>query len=386
MPAPHPIFGSLDLPCRPQPKFNLGPKARPNSARASPRQLTVEERVALAFGGAAAPASPRGAPPPPPGVPLRVGEPLISPRSARPQSARARVVNREYAVDKHYGYGAYQRSPRKPRPEISYVGKKEQQVWMPGKTPKTSYEAFGSTFQLDPKFLVDADGDGDIDEADMQVAGPIGMAAFADGGGPAWWRKEIDKLNKTPAERGAELKKSMQYSDGAPRNSSAQFFGAKFRPQFIGAKFRRNFLTPLALRSLPQEAAARLPADRRPHRQVRAPARPRLLRGRQLAEGARRQPAAVEGGARQERVEAAARHVWPDREDERRDLRRLRRAVVRRNVMINHALKIQPGLRMLPSRSSWRPSGSVRSTSSSTRAGGGGAASFARCAGKSSRQ
>ena len=109
------------------------------------------------------------------------------------------------------------------------MGKKEQQVWMPGKTPKTSYEQFGSTFQLDPKFLVDADGDGDIDEADMQVAGPIGMAAFADGGGPAWWRKEIDKLNKTPAERGAELKKSMQYSDGAPRNfrrnSSAQNFG-----------------------------------------------------------------------------------------------------------------------------------------------------------------
>ena len=62
----------------------------------------------------------------------------------------------------------------------------------------------------------------------MQVAGPIGMAAFADGGGPAWWRKEIDKLNKTPAERGAELKKSMQYSDGAPRNFSAQFFGSKF--------------------------------------------------------------------------------------------------------------------------------------------------------------
>ena len=240
MPAPHPIFGSLDLPCRPQPKFNLGPKARPNSARASPRQLTVEERVALAFGGAAAPASPRGAPPPPPGVPLRVGEPLVSPRSARPQSARARVVNREYAVDKHYGYGAYQRSPRKPRPEISYVGKKEQQVWMPGKTPKTSYEQFGSTFQLDPKFLVDADGDGDIDEADMQLAGPIGMAAFADGGGPAWWRKEIDKLNKTPAERGAELKKSMQYSDGAPRNfrrnSLAQNFSAIHRRK-ISAQF-----------------------------------------------------------------------------------------------------------------------------------------------------
>ena len=66
----------------------------------------------------------------------------------------------------------------------------------------------------------------------MQLAGPIGMAAFADGGGPAWWRKEIDKLNKTPAERGAELKKSMQYSDGAPRNFSAQFFGAKFRRNF----------------------------------------------------------------------------------------------------------------------------------------------------------
>ena len=223
MPAPHPIFGSLDLPCRPQPKFNLGPKARPNSARASPRQLTVEERVALAFGGAAAPASPRGAPPPPPGVPLRVGEPLVSPRSARPQSARARVVNREYAVDKHYGYGAYQRSPRKPRPEISYVGKKEQQVWMPGKTPKTSYEAFGSTFQLDPKFLIDADGDGDIDEADMQVAGPIGMAAFADGGGPAWWRKEIDRLNKTPTALAEELKTSMQYSDVFHRKPLPEF-------------------------------------------------------------------------------------------------------------------------------------------------------------------
>ena len=223
MPAPHPIFGSLDLPCRPQPKFNLGPKARPNSARASPRQLTVEERVALAFGGAAAPASPRGAPPPPPGVPLRVGEPLVSPRSARPQSARARVVNREYAVDKHYGYGAYQRSPRKPRPEISYVGKKEQQVWMPGKTPKTSYEAFGSTFQLDPKYLVDADGDGDIDEADMQVAGPIGMAAFADGGGPAWWRKEIDRLNKTPTALAEELKTSMQYSDVFHRKPLPEF-------------------------------------------------------------------------------------------------------------------------------------------------------------------
>ena len=223
MPAPHPIFGSLDLPCRPQPKFNLGPKARPNSARASPRQLTVEERVALAFGGAAAPASPRGAPPPPPGVPLRVGEPLVSPRSARPQSARARVVNREYAVDKHYGYGAYQRSPRKPRPEISYVGKKEQQVWMPGKTPKTSYEQFGSTFQLDPKFLVDADGDGDIDEADMQVAGPIGMAAFADGGGPAWWRKEIDRLNKTPTALAEELKTSMQYSDVFHRKPLPEF-------------------------------------------------------------------------------------------------------------------------------------------------------------------
>ena len=102
-------------------------------------------------------------------------------------------------------------------------------MWMPGRTPKTSYELFGSTFQLDPKFLIDADGDGDVDEDDMQLAGPIGMAAFADGGGPAWWRKEIDKLNKTPAERGAELKKSMQYSDGAPRNFSAQFFRAKFQ-------------------------------------------------------------------------------------------------------------------------------------------------------------
>ena len=94
---------------------------------------------------------------------------------------------------------------------------------MPGRTPKTSYELFGSTFQLDPKFLIDADGDGDVDEDDMQLAGPIGMAAFADGGGPAWWRKEIDNLNKTPHERMEEAKKSMQYSD---------VFNAKPLPSF----------------------------------------------------------------------------------------------------------------------------------------------------------
>ena len=107
--------------------------------------------------------------------------------------------------------------------EALVVAKKEQQVWMPGKTPKTSYEQFGSTFQLDPKFLVDADGDGDIDEADMQVAGPIGMAAFADGGGPAWWRKEIDRLNKTPTALAEELKTSMQYSDVFHRKPLPEF-------------------------------------------------------------------------------------------------------------------------------------------------------------------
>ena len=198
LPAASPKYGAVTGVVRPM-------SASPRSASRTPRT----------------PRSPRVAPPPPP--PPFSGYSTM--RSTRPASARPKL-QRAYAVDQHYGYGAYQRTPRKPRPEISYV---KAQPWFPQHTPKTSHEQFGSTFQLDPKFLVDADGDGDIDEADMQLAGPIGMAAFADGGGPAWWRKEIDKLNKTPAERGAELKKSMQYSDGAPRNFSAQFFSAKFQ-------------------------------------------------------------------------------------------------------------------------------------------------------------
>ena len=214
----------------------------------------------------------------------------------------------------------------------------------------------------------------------MQLAGPIGMAAFADGGGPAWWRKEIDKLNKTPAERGAELKKSMQYSDGAPRDFSAQFFAQNFggiSAQFSDAARPPQSSTrsrcPTSGRS-PTSSAS--PSSSPSPTTTRAPTRRRRAattgrRGRRCSARTRgsRCPACL---ARSRRRTPGPMGSTAGGSTSKRD--------------DNHALKIQPGLRMLPSRSSWRPSGSVRSTSSSTRAGGGGAASFARCAGKSSRQ
>ena len=193
LPAASPKYGAVTGVVRPM-------SASPRSASRTPRT----------------PRSPRVAPPPPPPPPFAGYSTM---RSTRPASARPKL-QRAYAVDQHYGYGAYQRTPRKPRPEISYV---KAQPWFPQHTPKTSHEQFGSTFQLDPKFLVDADGDGDIDEADMQLAGPIGMAAFADGGGPAWWRKEIDRLNKTPTALAEELKTSMQYSDVFHRKPLPEF-------------------------------------------------------------------------------------------------------------------------------------------------------------------
>ena len=92
----------------------------------------------------------------------RVGPAITSPRSPRTGAAALSAVAlkhgdgsvspRAYSVDKHYGYGKYAKSPRKARPEITYVEK--PQPWM--HVPMiTTYKRFTDTFRLDPRHIPD---------------------------------------------------------------------------------------------------------------------------------------------------------------------------------------------------------------------------------------